>query len=72
MIEEKDISIERLKEIFVTRQECQADMKSMEDKITPLTVRLAIIEQQQKINNWLTALIAGGVVTALIKLFLGA
>ena len=47
-------------------------MKSMEDKILPLTVRLAVIEQQQKINNWLTALIAGGVVTALIKLFIGA
>lgn len=70
MIEDKDI--DRLREIFVTRIECQTDMKSMEDKITPLTVRLAIIEQQQKINNWLTALIAGGVVTALIKLFLGA
>lgn len=72
MVEEKDISIERLKDIFVTRQECQMDMKSMEDKITPLTIRLAVIEQQQKINNWLTALIAGGVVTALIKLFIGA
>lgn len=70
MIDETDLS--RLREIFVTRQECTTDMKSMEDKITPLTVRLAVIEQQQKINNWLTALIAGGVVTALIKLFLGA
>ena len=70
MIEEKDI--DRLKDIFMTRQECATDMKTMEDKITPLTVRLAVIEQQQKINNWLTALIAGGVITALIKLFLGA
>ena len=70
MIDATDM--ERLKEIFMTRQECSTDMKSMEDKITPLTVRLAVIEQQQKINNWLTALIAGGVVTALIKLFLGA
>lgn len=70
MIDETDLS--RLREIFVTRQDCTTDMKSMEDKITPLTVRLAVIEQQQKINNWLTALIAGGVVTALIKLFLGA
>lgn len=70
MIDEQDIS--RLKELFVTRQECQTDMKSLEDKISPLLVRLAVIEQQQKINNWLTALIAGGVVTALIKLFLGA
>lgn len=70
MLEREDI--ERLKDIFVTRQECDTDMKSVEDKITPLTVRLAVIEQQQKINNWLTALIAGGVITALIKLFLGA
>lgn len=70
MIEEHDV--ERLKEIFVTRQECNTDMKSLRDEITPLTVRLAVIEQQQKINNWLTALIAGGVVTALIKLFIGA
>ena len=70
MIDATDM--ERLKEIFMTRQECSTDMKSMEDKITPLTVRLAVIEQQQKINNWLTALIAGGVITALIKLFLGA
>lgn len=70
MIDEQDIS--RLKDLFVTRAECQTDMKSLEDKISPLLVRLAVIEQQQKINNWLTALIAGGVVTALIKLFLGA
>lgn len=68
----EELTIERLKEIFVTRQECNNDMKSLEDKITPLTVRLAVIEQQQKLNNWLTALIAGGVITALIKLFLGA
>jgi len=67
-----DKDIDRLKEIFITRQECSTDMKNLEDKITPLTVRLAVIEQQQKLNNWLTALIAGGVVTALIKLFLGA
>jgi hypothetical protein len=70
MIDEKDI--DRLKEIFMTRQECANDMKIMEDKITPMAVKLAVIEQQQKINNWLTALIAGGVITALIKLFLGA
>ena len=70
MIDDKDI--EQLKLVFMTRQECANDMKTLEDKITPLTVRLAIIEQQQKINNWLTALIAGGVITALIKLFLGA
>ena len=67
-MEDKDI--ERLKEIFVTRQECSTGMRLLEDKVTPLTVRMAVLEQQQKINNWLTVLIAGGVITALIKLFL--
>ena len=67
-----DKDMDRLREVFVTRQECNADMKGVEDKIAPLRERLIVIEQQQKINNWLTALIAGGVVTALIKLFLGA
>ena len=69
-IEDKDM--DRLKEVFVTRQECQTDMKAMEDRHTALIVRIAVLEQQQKINNWLTVLIAGGVITALIKLFLGA
>lgn len=69
MIEEKDW--DHLKEVFVTRQECASDMKNLEDKVTPIFVRLAVIEQQQKVNNWLTALIAGGVITALIKLFIG-
>ena len=69
MIEKEDI--EQLKLTFVTRQECDNEMKSMEDKINPVIVKLAVIEQQQKTNNWLTALIAGGVLTALIKLFLG-
>ena len=68
-MEEKDI--DQLKLVFVTRQECQTDMKAMEDRHTSLIVRIAVLEQQQKINNWLTALIASGVITALIKLFFG-
>lgn len=34
-------------------------------------VRLAVIEQQQKINNWLTLGIASGIVALVIKVFLG-
>jgi len=30
-----------------------------------------VIEQQQKINNWLTFAIAGGIITLVIKVFLG-
>ena len=68
-LEKEDL--DRLKEIFVTRQECGNDMEKLENKVSPLMIKLAVIEQQQKINNWLTALIAGGVITSLIKLFLG-
>ena len=42
MIEEKDI--ERLKEIFITRQECQKNTDSFEDKLSKDLVRLAVIE----------------------------
>ena len=70
MIEDKDM--DRLKEVFVTRAECQTDMKIAEEKNNQRDTAIALLTQQQKINNWLTLLIAGGVVTALIKLFLGA
>lgn len=69
MIEEKDI--ERLKEIFVTRRDCQQSTDSFEAKLNRDNVRLAVIEQQQKVNNWLTAAIAGGIVALVIKVFLG-
>lgn len=67
-----DKDIERLREIFVTRKDCDVEMKSMDEKVSPIVVRMAVLEQQQKVNNWLTALIASGVIAALIKLYLGA
>ena len=70
MIDEKDI--ERLRELFVTRQECQTDMKSMDDKINATAVRLAVIEQQLKTITWILCAVGGGVITTIIKLFLGA
>ena len=70
MIEDKDL--ERLKEIFVTRQECATDMKSMDDKIDANLVRLAVIEQQLKTITWILCAVGSGVIATLIKLFLGA
>ena len=70
MLEDKDL--ERLKEIFVPRIECQTDMKTMDDKINATTVRLAVIEQQLKTIIWILCAVGGGVITTLIKLFLGA
>lgn len=70
MVEDRDM--ERLKEVFVTRIECQTDMKSMDDKVAATKERLAVIEQQLKTITWLLCTIGAGVITTLIKLFLGA
>ena len=70
MIEDHDI--DRLKEIFVTRVECSTDMKTMDEKISQESVRLAVIEHQLKNITWILMTIGAGVLTTLIKLFLGA
>lgn len=69
MIDEKDI--DRLKEIFVTRQECQKTNDEIEKKLSSDLVRLAVIEDQLKIITWLLYAVAGGVITMLIKLLFG-
>ena len=69
MIEEKDI--ERLREIFVTRQECQKTTDSFDGKLNKDNVRLAVIETEMRQIKWLTATTVGGIVTMLIKMFFG-
>ena len=69
MIEEKDI--ERLKEIFITRQECQKNTDSFEDKLSKDLVRLAVIETKLSQITWILSTVAAGVVTMLIKMFFG-
>lgn len=69
MIEREDI--ERLKEIFVTRQECESDMKKVDDKLSTDNARLAVIEHQLKTITWLLTAVGGGVIATLIKLFFG-
>ena len=67
----EDHDIERLKEIFVTRHECQEQKGTFESKMTKELVRLAIIEADVKQQKWLTASVVGGVITMLIKMFFG-
>ena len=70
MIDENDI--ERLKEIFVPRQECQEINEEIKENITKDLVRLAVIENQLKIITWILYAVAGGVITMLIKLLFGS
>ena len=69
MIEEKEI--DRLKEIFVTRKECQQTTCSFDSKLNKDNVRLSVIETEMRQIKWLTATTVGGVVTMLIKMFFG-
>lgn len=69
MLEDKDIG--RLKEIFVTRQECQKQTDGFETKLNKDLVRLAVIETKLSQITWILSTVAAGVVTMLIKMFFG-
>ena len=70
MIDDKDI--ERLKEIFVQRQECQEINDEIKANLTKDVVRLAVIENQLKVITWILYAVAGGVVTMLVKMLFGS
>ena len=67
----EDNDIDRLKEIFVTRQECQKQTDTFETKLNKDLVRLAVIETEMKQIKWLITAVAGGVITMLVKMFFG-
>jgi hypothetical protein len=69
MIEEKDI--DRLKEIFVTRKECQENNDAIETKLAKDLVRLAVIETKLSQITWILTAVAGGIISMLIKMFFG-
>lgn len=56
---------------YVKIDDCEKTEKSIRKDLNKDNLRLAVIEQQQKINNWLTLAIAGGIITLVIKVFIG-
>ena len=69
-IEREDI--DRLKEIFVTRQECDTNMDAVNEKVSREDTRLAVIEHRLGTITWLLMAVGGGVITMIIKMFWGA
>lgn len=67
----EDHDIDRLKEIFVTRQECQKQTDGFEAKLNKDLVRLAVIETRLNQITWILTAVGGGVITMLIKMFFG-
>ena len=69
MIEQSDI--DRLKEIFVTRKECDWTTESLKSKLSNDRVQLAVIESKLGTITWLLTAVGGGVIATLVKLFFG-
>ena len=69
MIEGHDL--DRLKEIFVTRQECQSQSDTFESKLNKDLVRLAVIETKLSQITWILSAVGGGVIAMLVKMFFG-
>lgn len=63
--------IDRLREIFVTRQECDNSMEEVNRKLANDSTRLAVIETKLGQILWLCGAIGGGIITMLIKMFFG-
>ena len=64
MIDAADL--ERLKEIFVTRRECDDITDDINRKLANDNTKLALIEQQLKTISWVSKTTLGGVITAIV------
>ena len=69
MIDDHDIA--RLDEIYVRKDDCQSIQSAVENKLANDSTRFAVLEFQQKLNNWLTGAICGGIIALIIKVYLG-
>lgn len=69
MIDETDFKILDMR--YKRIEECDKDMSLANDGYHLLDKRLSVLEQSQRINNWLTAIIASGIIALVIKVFIG-
>lgn len=70
MVDDKDI--DRLKEIFVTRQECQETTDGIRQHEADIDTKLAVVEQQNKLQLWILGLEAASIIAWLVAKLIGA
>jgi predicted GTPase len=58
--------IDRLKEIFVTRQECDTTVNEIEKKLANDSTELALIKQKLDTITWVSKTTLGAVVVAIV------
>ena len=52
-------------------EDCDEVANNFQKNINKDNVRLAVIEQQNKLMLWILAAVSGGIITMLIKMFFG-
>ena len=52
-------------------EDCDEAAGNLQKNINKDNVRLAVIEQQNKLMLWILAAVSGGIITMLIKMFFG-
>lgn len=58
--------IDRLREIFIPREECENKMQTVAAKQSENDVRFALIEQSLKTISWVSKTTLGAVITAIV------
>lgn len=56
---------------YVRIEDCNEKQEAVNKKFANDDKRIDLLINQQKINNWLTLAIAGGIISLVIKVFLG-
>lgn len=69
MIDNADI--ERLKELFVTRRECDTITDDLRSTLVKDQVALAEIKTQLAVIKWVLTAVGGGIITMILKMFVG-
>lgn len=69
MLEDSDI--QRLKDIFVTRNDCGVKTNDIAERIDKDLVKIAVIETKLTQITWILTTVVGGIITMLIKMFFG-
>ena len=57
---------------YVKIDDCDQITNSFEKTLNKDNVRLAVIEQQNKLMLWILAAVASGIITMLVKMFFGS
>lgn len=62
--------LERLKEIFVTRRECDSTTDGLRDLMNADRITLTEIKTQLSTIRWVLMAVGGGIITMLVKMFM--